>query len=168
MNERNLEDLIGSLYDMVQDARALPLGADKCILERDRVLDLLDEILAQMPVELKQSRTIVESRNELINQARREAEGIVRQAQEQAKQMVTREQVYIEAKRRAEEMVNQTQNRIKELRKVGNDYMDAALRRTEEAIAQSLNDVRETRVKFRSLTEGQENRKAQPAPDVEV
>ena len=85
MNERNLEDLIGSLYDMVQDARALPLGADKCILERDRVLDLLDEILAQMPVELKQSRTIVESRNELINQARREAEGIIRQAQEQAK-----------------------------------------------------------------------------------
>ena len=84
MNERNLEDLIGSLYDMVQDARALPLGADKCILERDRVLDLLDEILAQMPVELKQSRTIVESRNELINQARREAEGLVRQAQEQA------------------------------------------------------------------------------------
>lgn len=168
MNERNLEDLIGSLYDMVQDARALPLGADKCILERDRVLDLLDEILAQMPVELKQSRTIVESRNELINQARREAEGIIRQAQEQAKQMVTREQIYIEAKRRAEEMVNQTQNRIKELRKVGNDYMDAALRRTEEAIAQSLNDVRETRVKFRSLTEGQDPRKAQPAPDLDV
>ena len=168
MNERNLEDLIGSLYDMVQDARALPLGADKCILERDRVLDLLDEILAQMPVELKQSRTIVESRNELISQARREAEGIVRQAQEQAKQMVTREQVYIEAKRRAEEMVNQTQNRINELRKVGNDYMDAALRRTEEAIAQSLNDVRETRVKFRSLTEGQEVRKPQPPQDLEV
>ena len=168
MNERNLEDLIGSLYDMVQDARALPLGADKCILERDLVLDLLDEILAQMPVELKQSRTIVESRNELINQARREAEGIVRQAQEQAKQMVTREQVYIEAKRRAEEMVNQTQNRINELRKVGNDYMDAALRRTEEAIAQSLNDVRETRVKFRSLTEGQEVRKPQPPQDLEV
>ena len=168
MNERNLEDLIGSLYDMVQGARALPLGADKCILERDRVLDLLDEILAQMPVELKQSRTIVESRNELINQARREAESIVRQAQEQAKQMVTREQVYIEAKRRAEEMVNQTQNRINELRKVGNDYMDAALRRTEEAIAQSLNDVRETRVKFRSLTEGQEVRKPQPPQDLEV
>ena len=168
MNERNLEDLIGSLYDMVQDARALPLGADKCILERDRVLDLLDEILAQMPVELKQSRTIVESRNELINQARREAESIVRQAQEQAKQMVTREQVYIEAKRRAEEMVNQTQNRINELRKVGNDYMDAALRRTEEAIAQSLNDVREIRVKFRSLTEGQEVRKPQPPQDLEV
>ena len=80
----NIEDIIGSLYDMVQDARTMPLAADKCILERDRVLDMLDEVIAQMPGELKQSRTIVESRNELINQARREAEGILRQAQEQA------------------------------------------------------------------------------------
>ena len=81
MNEQTIEDIISALYDLVQDARALPLGADKCILERDKVLDMLDEIIAQLPVELKQSRTIVESRNELISQARREAEAILRQAQ---------------------------------------------------------------------------------------
>ena len=84
MSDRNTEDIIGALYDMVQDARSMPLAADKCILERDKVLDMLDEIIAQLPHELKQSRTIVESRNELISQARREAEGIIRQAQEQA------------------------------------------------------------------------------------
>ena len=89
MNERNIEDIIGALYDLVQDARAMPLAADKCIVERDKVLDMLDEIIAQLPGELKQSRTIVESRNELISQARREAEVILRQAQDQAKQMVT-------------------------------------------------------------------------------
>ena len=80
MSNRTTEDIIGALYDMVQDARAVPLAMDKCILERDRVLDILDEIIAQLPAELKQSRTIVESRNELISQARREAEGIIRQA----------------------------------------------------------------------------------------
>ena len=85
MSDRNSEDIIGALYDMVQDARSMPLAADKCILERDKVLDMLDEIIAQLPAELKQSRTIVESRNELISQARREAENIVRQAQEQEK-----------------------------------------------------------------------------------
>ena len=85
MNDRNIEDIIGTLYDLVQDARSMPLAADRCILERDRVLDMLDEIIAQLPGELKQSRTIVESRNELISQARREAETILRQAQEQAK-----------------------------------------------------------------------------------
>ena len=166
MSDRNTEDIIGALYDMVQDARSMPLAADKCILERDRVLDMLDEINAQLPSELKQSRTIVESRNELISQARREAEMIIRQAQEQAKQMVTKEAIYVEAKKRAEEVAEQTQARIAALKKAGNEYMDNALRETENVIAQSLKNVQETRVKFRTLTDAQEQRK--PAPDVEV
>lgn len=159
MSDRNTEDIIGALYDMVQDARSMPLAADKCILERDRVLDMLDEIIAQLPGELKQSRTIVESRNELISQARREAENILRDAQEKAKQMITKEAIYIEAKKRSEELVSQTQNRINQLRKAGNAYMDDSLRETEEVIAKALSEVRETRVKFRAVTEAQEQRK---------
>lgn len=166
MSDRNTEDIIGALYDMVQDARSMPLAADKCILERDKVLDMLDEIIAQLPSELKQSRTIVESRNELISQARREAEMVIRQAQEQAKQMVTKEAIYVEAKKRAEELVEQTQARIAALKKAGNEYMDNALRETENVIAQSLKNVQDTRMKFRTLTDAQEQRKA--APDVEV
>jgi len=158
MNEQNIEDIISALYDMVQDARALPLGADKCILERDKVLDMLDEIIAQLPVELKQSRTIVESRNELIGQARREAEGLIRQAQDRAEKMISEEAIYLEAKRQCQEMVLQTQARMAELRKASNDYMDDALRRTEEAIAISLEDVRDTRAKFKALVEAQEKR----------
>ena len=167
MNEQHIEDIISALYDMIQDARALPLGADKCILDRDKVLDMLDEIIAQLPSELKQSRTIVESRNELIGQARREAETIVRQAQQKAQELVAQEAVYLEARRQCKEMYDKTQEKIAELRKVSNAYMDDALRRTEESIAQSLNDVRETRVKFRSLTESQENRKAELSPEID-
>ena len=163
MNEQHIEDIISALYDMIQDARALPLGADKCILERDKVLDMLDEIIAQLPSELKQSRTIVESRNELIGQARREAESIVRQAQQKANELVAQEAIYLEAKRQCQEMVNKTQTKIAELRKLSNEYMDDALRRTEEAIAQSLGEVRDTRVKFRALTDAQENRGSEAA-----
>ena len=167
MSSSNIEDIIGSLYDMVQDARTMPLAADKCILERDRVLDMLDEVIAQMPGELKQARTIVESRNDLINQARREAEGILRQAQDQAAQLVTKEAIYEEAKKRSEELVAQTQNRIEQLHKAGNEYMDAQLKHTEETIAKALNDVRDTRVKFRTVTEAQEQQR-KAAPNVEV
>jgi len=153
MNQQHVEDIITALYDLVQDARGLPLGADKCILERDKVLDMLDEMFAALPAEIKQSRTIVESRNELIGQARREAEGIVRQAQAKAKELVAEEAIYLEAKRQCQEMYNHTQERIAELRRISNEYMDNALRRTEEAIAQSLDEVRDTRAKFRALTE---------------
>ena len=158
MNEKHIEEMINTLYDYIQDAKALPLGADRCILEREKALDMLDEIIASMPADLKQARTIVESRNELISQARREAEGIIRQAKEDAKQLVSKEAIYQEAKRQCQEMVVQTQVRMAELRKVSNEYMDDALRRTEEAIAQSLSEVRDTRVKFKTLAEAQEKK----------
>lgn len=160
MNEKHIEDIITALYDLIQDARGLPLGADKCIVERDKVLDMLDEISAQLPAELKQSRTIVDSRNELIGQAKREAEAIVRKAQEEADHLVSQQVIYEEAKRKCAEMVLQTKEQIANLHKVSNEYMDDALRRTEEAIAQSLGDVRDTRAKFNALAAAQAKRES--------
>ena len=152
MNEKHIEEIISSLYDMIQDARSMPLSGDKCILERDKALDMLDEIIAQLPVELKQSRAIVESRNELIGQARREAESIIRKAQEDAERLVSQQAIYQEAKRQCVEMAEQTKAQIAGLRKASNQYMDEALANTEEAIAKSLAEVKETRAKFQALT----------------
>ena len=41
-----LDELINSMYDMVQDAKGIPLANEKCIIERDHMLDLLDELLS--------------------------------------------------------------------------------------------------------------------------
>ena len=80
--------------------------------------------------------------------------------------MVKQEAIYQEAKRQCREMVAQTQARMAELRKASNDYMDDALRRTEEAIAISLDDVRDTRNKIKALVEAQEKRAM--SQDVEI
>lgn len=163
MKEQNIDEIISTLYDLIQDARSLPLGADKCIIERDKALDLLDEIIAQMPGELKQARTIVESRNELIGQARREAEVMIRQAQDKAAELVKEETIYLEAKNQCQLMIQQTQAKMADLRKLSTDYLDDALRRTEEAISLSLEDVRDTRAKFKNLIEAQERRESAEA-----
>ena len=164
MNEHGIEELIGTLYEMVQDAKSVPFSSDRCALERERVLDLLDEISNRLPGELKQAKTIVESRSELITSAKREAEGILKQAQAQARQLVSQEAVYAEAKSQANEMVRAAQDKIKELKQVTNDYVDDSLRRTEEAVAESLAEIRESRSKFRTLVNPQA---AKPSPIIE-
>ncbi len=158
----SVEDVLSTLYEMIQDAWSLPLGADKCVVERDKVLDLLDEISNQMPGELKQAKTIVESRNEVITNAKREAENIRRQAEQRAKQMISQEEVYLQAKAQAAEMIKNAQDKIKELRQVTNEYVDDALKRTEEAITVALGEVKESRSKFRALT----NPQAKPASPI--
>lgn len=155
MSNRTTEDIIGALYDMVQDARSMPLAMDKCILERDKVLDLLDEVISQLPVELKQAKMIVESRNDLISQGKREKEMIIRKAQEQAKQMVSREAICVEAKRLAEEIERKANERAAQIQKAGNAYMDESLRQTQEVIAKALEDIQHTREKFHTVTADQ-------------
>lgn len=156
MATRTSEDIIGVLYDMIQDARSVPLAMDKCIVERDKVLDLLDEVIAQLPVELKQAKTIVEARADLISQGKREKEAIIRQAQEQAKQLVSQEAIIQEAKRLAEEIEKKAQDRAAQIQRAGNAYMDESLRQTEEMIAKTLADVQQVRSKFRTVTESAE------------
>ena len=100
----NLEELITALYDMIQDAKSVPLSSDKCIIERDKALDMLDDLSAQLPSELKQARTIVQSREELVSQARREAEDMIRAAKENAAATMRDLQLEIEREtRRLEE-----------------------------------------------------------------
>ena len=159
-----IEETITTLYEMVQDAWSLPLGAEKCVVERDKVLDLLDEISNQLPGELKQAKTIVESRNEVITNAKREAENILKQAEQRAKQMISREEVVKQAEQQAAEMMKAAQQKIKELRQVTNDYVDDSMKRTEDAIAQALSEIRESRGKFRTLVNPQA---AKPSPIIE-
>ena len=119
------------------------------------MLDLLDEISNRLPGELKQAKTIVDSRSELITNAKREAENIRKAAQAQARQMVSQESIYLEAKEQANEMVRAAQEKIKELKQVTNDYVDDSLRTTEEAVAQALAEIRDSRSKFRALVNPQ-------------
>ena len=173
MNERGIEDIINTLFEMIQEARSVPLSSEKCIIEREKALDLLDEILNQLPGELKQARTIVESRGEVINNAKREAENILKQAQSQARQMVSESEITQQAQASAQEMLRQAQTeseatvqraqaRIRELKKVTTDFVDSALRTTEESISEALGEIRDTRKKFNAVV-GAQARPENPA-----
>lgn len=155
MNPNGIEEIISTLYEMIQDAKGIPFSSEKCSIERDKALDLLDELSNQLPGELKQAKTIVESRSEVINSAKREAESILKQAQQQARSMVSQEAIYAEAQNQANDMIKSAQDKIRDLKQVTNDYVDDHLRRTEEEIANALAEVRESRAKFRTLVNPQ-------------
>ena len=159
-----IEEVIGTLYEMVQDAWSLPLGAEKCVVERDKVLDLLDEISNQLPGELKQAKTIVESRNAVITNAKKEAENIMKQAEQRARQLVSQENILQEAQKEANETIKQAQQKIHELRKVTNEFVDDALKRTEDSIADALARVKDSHEKFDAITNPRERK---PSPIIE-
>ena len=145
-----IEELINSLYQIIQDAWMIPLGADKCIIEKEKVLDILDEIIAVLPNDLKMARDIVEKRNDVISSGKRESEAIKRQAEEQARMMLSESEIMQEARKKANDIITAARNRSQELRKAANDYCDDSLKRTEEAVGKALEELRNSRQEFKS------------------
>lgn len=148
----SVQELLDMLYTMVTEAWGLPLGAEKCVIERDKVLDLLDEIKAQLPTELAEAQRLVSARNEFIANAKREAESIRKVAEDRARQLVDEQEIVRAAKAKSNNMLSAAEAKSMELRRVANDYADDALRRTEEAITEALNEVRQSRSRFKSVS----------------
>lgn len=148
----SVQELLEMLYSMISEAWGLPLGAEKCVIERDKVLDLLDEIKAQFPTELAEAKRLVAARSEFIANAKREAESIRKVAEERARQMVDDQEIIKAARGKSNTMISEAEKKSTELRRVANDYADDALRRTEEAISEALNEIHQSRSRFRSAS----------------
>ena len=147
-----IEELVGMLYDMISDAWALPFGAEKCLLDRERALDLIDEIRANLPMDLEQATVIVEGRNDIIAQAKREAEAMKRAAEERARHLVAEDEILLTAKQKANELVTLAETKSKELSRTANEYVDDSLRRLEDVMNQALEETRKARQQFKAVT----------------
>ena len=160
-----VEELLDILFEMIDEAKHSAFSSDKCVIERDRALDLIDDIRNQFPIELGEAKKIMASRNEIISNAKRDAENIRKDADLKARQLLSDDVIALQGKQKANEMLQVAEERSRELRRAANEYCEDALRRTEEAIAQSLAEVKDTRAKFRALAESQENRAAEAAAE---
>jgi cell division septum initiation protein DivIVA len=145
-----VQELLEMLYSMINEAWGIPLGAEKCVIERDKALDLIDEIKAQFPNELAEAKRLVDARTEFINSAKKEAEVIRKTAEDRAKQLVEEQEVIRAAKTRSNDIMTNAETSAAELKRAANEYVDDAMRRTEEALGAALEEMRQTRARFRS------------------
>jgi F0F1-type ATP synthase membrane subunit b/b' len=75
--------LIDRLDDLVHNAKAVPL-TDQVRLDREEIYEILDQMRATIPEEIKQARWIVKERQEMLAEAKRECDRIIQDAREQA------------------------------------------------------------------------------------
>src|SRR5437763_11222128 len=102
--------LIDKLDDLIHNARPVPL-TDQVRVDREEIYDLLDQMRATIPEEIKQARWIVKERQEMLAEAKREAERLVKEAREQQARLVANEEITRQAERPAEETVEEARER---------------------------------------------------------
>jgi len=152
------------LEDLVREAKSMPLSSS-ALIGREEVLDLIAEMKASLPEEIKQARWVVKDREELLAKARRDADAIVEEARTEQLRMATQEAVVQRAAQEAERIGSQAEEDARRMRLESEDYVDAKLAQFEAAlqriteellatndqVARTIEQVRAGREKLRGV-----------------
>jgi hypothetical protein len=135
----DLAGQIQQLEDMVKEAKSMPLSSS-ALLNRDELLELIEQMKKTLPEEIKQARWVVRDREELLAKARRDAEKLVEDARAEQLRMATREQIVQRAHQEAERIAAEAGEESRRMRLEAEDYVDAKLAQFENALQRFAED----------------------------
>jgi hypothetical protein len=120
------EQLLRRAIDVIANAPTMPLSSSPRI-DRDEIIELLDEALHRLPEEMRQARWMIKERQEFVNKTRREADELLEAARVQAERMVQRTEVVRAAEARARQLNEAAESDARRLRHETEDFLDQRL-----------------------------------------
>ena len=145
----NVNELLDTIEDLLEESTGMPLSGGKRIVDVEQIRDYLDDIRANLPVELRQAQSIVGDRAQLIESANAQAQAIVKKAEERARILTSEAEIVKAAQQRAAEITTTAQNEVRTLRQTVTDYCDNMLRNTEETMVENAAQVKNVRANLR-------------------
>jgi regulator of protease activity HflC (stomatin/prohibitin superfamily) len=131
--------LIDKLDDLVHNAKAVPL-TDQVRIDREEIYDILDQMRATIPEEIKQARWIVKERQEML-----EVDRLLAEAREQAVREASQTEIVKIAERQAQDIVDEARREAREARLEMEDWADSMLASLEVNLDRFLTAVRRGR-----------------------
>ena len=136
--------LIDKLDDLVHNAKAVPL-TDQVRIDREEIYEILDQMRATIPEEIKQARWIVKERQEMLAEAKRECDRILGEAREQAAREASQTEIVKLAERQAQEIIDESRRQARETRLEMEDWADSILSTLEVNLGKFLSAVQRGR-----------------------
>ena len=151
----NMDELLDLMDETLEESPSLPLTGGKRMVDADKIRDIIDDVRLAMPTEIKQAKAIVNDRADIVAAARREAEAIIKKAEDRARALVDQEEIVKIAQQRAAELLGASQQQAREMRTTITDYCENMLRQTEESLARGAAEVKNVRQTLRQTSKNQ-------------
>jgi uncharacterized protein YqgV (UPF0045/DUF77 family) len=144
--------LIDKLDDLVHNAKAVPL-TDQVRIDREEIYDILDQMRATIPEEIKQARWIVKERQEMLAEAKRECDRLLNEAREQAVREASQTEIVKIAENQAQDIIDEARREAREARLEMEDYADSMLSSLEVNLDRFLVAVRRGRERLQERSQ---------------
>lgn len=149
--DNNVESILDMMTELLETAWSIPLSGGKSAVETERFHEMIQDIRLRLPEEIAKAREIVNDRRTILDDAKKEADMVIRVAEDRAKKLVDHDEIVKQAQMRANEILSAAQLQVRELKKATGEYVDSVLQQTEEQLSKSLTDVRTKRNAIKGL-----------------
>ena len=143
-------DLLNELEEVLDNSRAVPFS-NRVSVDKEELYEIITEIRMKLPNELKQSKWVIEERNKILIDAQKEADEIVKNAEERVKRMVDENEVTKLAHEQAAEIVDSAKKTSKAMRIGAMEYAEEVLGTAQDRLRELKNVVYNESIKTVTL-----------------
>ncbi|HHW02921.1 MAG TPA: ATPase [Thermoanaerobacterales bacterium] len=136
--------IIEQIQELISSGSKIPFS-NKVVIDQTQMLDLIDELLRLLPDDLKKARRIIEERQQILIEAQREGEMVIKEAKSHIEKMVNQEEIVRLAKEKSEQILSYAKQTAREIRAGANNYADEVLGQMEQHLEKVLETVRKGR-----------------------
>lgn len=126
-------ELLDELEDIIDKGASVPFSG-RCLLERDELLDVLQELKLKLPEDLKQAKWIKEERQRILREAQAEADQIIKTVEEKAVLMVDENEITKQAIAQGKQIVERANTEAAQIMNSAYTYSDTLLETVEKVV----------------------------------
>ena len=137
--------MLDQLEDIIESSKTVPM-VGKAMIDKDELLDIIQELRLKLPDDLKQAKWIKGERQRILLDAQKEATTIIKSAEDKIISMINENEITKKANEAAEEIIKNANTRAKEIRNATKQYIDDALSDSEMILERTLSTLRDNRL----------------------
>ncbi len=136
--------LLEELEDILENSKTVPFSG-KSVVDKEEILEIIKEIRLKLPDELKQAKWIKEERQRILVEAQKEADDIVKEAENRIISMINENEITKKAYEKKAEIIETANEMSREISKGTKDYADNILQGLEVALEDALKIIQNNR-----------------------
>lgn len=140
----SLDQLFNQLDDLILNSPKVWLTS-RIIIDEDRLIDLIDHIRQELPTEFRQAQEVLAQRDQLLQDAQREADNVRSAADRERMRAVSDTEIYRQAQVEADRLIREAHIQVHEQQASADQYADEVLAELENKIGRALQTIKNGR-----------------------
>ncbi|MGA0082677.1 MAG: hypothetical protein ACO3H5_03440 [Candidatus Nanopelagicales bacterium] len=143
-------EIIERILNEIKEARSVPLSRDGALVNRQEMINLLNELKAKLPPDILHAQHLLENKEAVMNEGRLASQAIIDEAKHEANRLISQTEIVQEANLRAQDILKQVDEELSKMRLETDQFIDAKLANFEESLQKTIQVVRRGREKISS------------------